>query len=94
MTGLYVDAWFRLPIEAVLLWVSATFTTVVVYETYKILISMKRVCGVDGWTAMFGPRSVAAWANEQLRPAPGESEVEHPEGVFAEEVAWRSGDRT
>jgi hypothetical protein len=94
MTGLYVDAWFRLPIEAVLLWVSATFTTVVVYETYKILISMKRVCGVDGWTAMFGPRSVGAWANEQLRPAPGKSEVEHPEGVFAEEVAWRSGDRT
>ena len=94
MAGLYVDAWFRLPIEAVLLWVSATFTTVVVYETYKILISMKRVCRVDGWTAMFGRRSVIDWAKEQLRPAPATSEVEHPEGVFAEEAAWRAGDRT
>ena len=28
MVGLYVGAWFKLPIEAVLLWVSATFTTV------------------------------------------------------------------
>ena len=73
---------------------SATFTTVVVYETFKILISMKRVCGVDWWTAMFGPRSVSEWAKEQLRPGPADSKVEHPEGVFAEEVAWRSGDRT
>jgi hypothetical protein len=94
MVGLYVGAWFRLPIEAVLLWVSATFTTVMVYETYKILISMKRVCGVDWRTALFGRRSVSEWAKEQLRPAPATSEVEHPEGVFAEEVAWRSGDRT
>jgi hypothetical protein len=93
MTGLYVGAWFRLPIEAVLLWVSATFTTVMVYETYKILISMKRVCGVDTWTAIFGPRTVGEWANEQLRPGPAPSEVEHPEGVFAEEAAWRPGDR-
>lgn len=69
MTGLYVGAWFKLPIEAVLLWLSATFTTVTVYETYKILISMKRVCGVDTWTAIFGPRSVSEWAKEQLRPA-------------------------
>jgi len=94
MAGLYIGAWFKLPIEAVLLWVSATFTTVLVYETFKILISLKRVCGISWRTAMFGPRSVGAWANEQLRPAPGKSEVEHPEGVFAEEAAWRSGDRT
>lgn len=94
MTGLYVGAWFKLPIEAVLLWVSATFTTVVIYETYKILISMKRVCGLDWRTAMFGPRPVSEWAKEQLRPGPVDSEVEPPEGVFAEEAAWRSGDRT
>jgi len=94
MTGAYVGAWFKLPIEAVLLWVSATFTTVMVYETYKILISMKRVCGVDTWTAFFGPRRLSEWANEQLRSGRPESEVEHPEGVFAEEVPWRSGDRT
>lgn len=94
MVGLYVGAWFKLPIEAVLLWVSATFTTVMVYEAYKILISMKRVCGLDWRTAVFGPRSVGEWAKEQLRPAPADSEVEHPEGVFAEEAAWRSGDRT
>jgi hypothetical protein len=93
MVGLYVGAWFKLPIEAVLLWVSATFTTVMVYEAYKILISMKRVCGVDWRTAMFGPRSVGEWAKEQLSPAPAGSEVEHPEGVFAEEAARGAGDR-
>ena len=86
MTGLYVDAWFRLPIEAVLLWVSATFTTVVVYETCKVLISMKRVCGVDGWRRVGPTKCRSGWANEQLRPAPGKSEVEHPERAFAEEV--------
>jgi len=94
MVGLYVGAWFRLPIEAVLLWVSATFTTVMLYEAYKILISMKRVCGLGWRTALFGPRRVSDWAKEQLRPAPATSEVEHPEGVFAEEAAWRAGDRT
>jgi uncharacterized membrane protein len=78
MMGLYVGAWFQLPIEAVLLWVSATFTTVMVYEAYKIFISMKRVCGVDGKTAMFGKRTVGAWAKEQLLPGRAPSKVEQP----------------
>jgi hypothetical protein len=81
MAGLSVGAWFQLPIEAVLLWVSATFTTVMVYETYKILISMKRVCGADWRTAMFGRRSVGAWAKEQLLPGGPASAAEHPERV-------------
>jgi hypothetical protein len=82
MAGLFVGAWFRLPIEAVLLWVSATFTTVMVFETFKILISMKRVCGVGWRTAMFGRRSVREWAKQQFRPTP-DSAVEHPEGMVS-----------
>jgi hypothetical protein len=93
MVGLHIGAWFRLPIEAALLWVSATFTTVMVYEAYKVLISMMRVCEVDWRTAVFGRRSVREWAQAELRPAPARSQVEHPERVFAEETARRAGDR-
>ena len=39
MMGLFIGAWFGLPVEAVILWLSVTFTTVMVYETFKILIS-------------------------------------------------------
>jgi hypothetical protein len=35
MMGLRVTAWAGLPIEAVVLWMAVTFTTVLVYETVK-----------------------------------------------------------
>ena len=35
MMGLRVTAWSGLPIEAVVLWLAVTFTTVVVYEIVK-----------------------------------------------------------
>ena len=34
------------------------------------------------------------WVKEQLRPRWQTQSVEDPEGVFAEEVAWISGNRT
>ena len=50
MTGITIGAWVKLPIEAVLVWMAVTFTTVIIYETIKIWLhtghSFKR--------AMFG----------------------------------------
>lgn len=39
MLGLTVSAWASLPIEAVLVWIAVTFTTVIVYEAIKIWLS-------------------------------------------------------
>jgi hypothetical protein len=36
MMGLRIGAWWQLPIEAVCVWVSITFTTVIIYEVIKI----------------------------------------------------------
>lgn len=36
MLGMTIDAWTGLPIEAVLVWMAVTFTTVIFYETTKI----------------------------------------------------------
>jgi hypothetical protein len=36
MTGLFIGAWAGLPIEAVLVWISVTYTTTIVYEVLKI----------------------------------------------------------
>ena len=36
MLGIFIKAWFGLPIEAVLVWVAVTFTTVITYEVVKI----------------------------------------------------------
>jgi hypothetical protein len=36
MTGIFVGAWARLPIEAVLVWISVTYTTAIVYEVLKL----------------------------------------------------------
>src|SRR4029450_5996537 len=44
MMGVFVAAWFGLPVEAVVLWLAVTFTTVMVYETFKILLCMMQVC--------------------------------------------------
>jgi len=48
-------------------WLSVTFTTVMVYETSKILLSLNRVCGMEWCTALYGG-DVRAWARRQLRP--------------------------
>jgi hypothetical protein len=54
MMGLFILGWHKLPIEAALLWVSVTFTTVIVYETLKIFIAMKTQIK-SGWrAALFG----------------------------------------
>jgi hypothetical protein len=68
MMGLFVGAWFGLPLEAVVVWLSVTFTTVMVYETFKILICIRRTRGVGWLTAMFG-HDLRAWAKEELRPS-------------------------
>ena len=52
MMGLFILGWHKLPIEAALLWVSVTFTTVIVYETFKIFIAMKTHLG-HGWKTAF-----------------------------------------
>lgn len=36
MTGIVVRAWHGLPIEAVVVWLAATFTTVIMYEAVKV----------------------------------------------------------
>lgn len=36
MTGITICAWVKLPIEAVLVWMAVTFTTIIIYETIKI----------------------------------------------------------
>ncbi len=36
MIGITIGAWVNLPIEAVLVWMAVTFTTVIIYETIKI----------------------------------------------------------
>lgn len=36
MVGIFIGAWAGLPIEAVLVWISVTYTTAIVYEVLKI----------------------------------------------------------
>ena len=36
MIGIFITAWANLPIEEVLVWISVTYTTVIVYEVLKI----------------------------------------------------------
>lgn len=54
MMGLFIDAWYSLPVEAALLWASVTFTTVMVYEAFKILNSIRSVTGATLSDAVFG----------------------------------------
>jgi hypothetical protein len=37
MTGIFVDAWSNLPLEAVLVWLAVTYTSVILYEAIKII---------------------------------------------------------
>ncbi|MCK4842214.1 MAG: hypothetical protein KAT04_10080 [Methylococcales bacterium] len=41
MMGITIGAWVNLPIEAVLVWMAVTFTTVIIYETIKIWLHSK-----------------------------------------------------
>lgn len=50
MMGLTIGAWSELPIEAALLWMAVTFTTVIVYEVIKIWIHS----GKKAWPAFWG----------------------------------------
>ena len=93
MMGLFVGAWFGLPVEAVVLWLSVTFTTVMVYETFKILICIQRVRGVSWTTALFG-QDFLGWAREELTPAPALSDAKDPERALAEHGAGVSGNRS
>jgi hypothetical protein len=42
MMGIFIDAWANLPIECVIVWMAATYTTVITYETVKIFIALKK----------------------------------------------------
>jgi len=42
MIGIFIDAWTNLPVECVIVWMAATYTTVIVYETVKIFIVLKK----------------------------------------------------
>jgi hypothetical protein len=39
MTGVFVDAWSELPIEAILVWLAVTYTSVILYEAMKIWLA-------------------------------------------------------
>jgi hypothetical protein len=52
MLGLEIGAWCGLPIEAVLVWMASTYSTVIVYEASKVLLAADRP-----WReALFGRR--------------------------------------
>lgn len=42
MMGIFIGAWSRLPLEAVLVWLAVTFTTVIIFEAIKIWIASHR----------------------------------------------------
>jgi hypothetical protein len=42
MTGLFVGAWSRLPIEEVCVWIAVTYATVIVFEVMKVLVASER----------------------------------------------------
>jgi hypothetical protein len=41
MVGVFIGAWAGLPIEAVLVWISVTYATTIVYEVLKIALARK-----------------------------------------------------
>lgn len=41
MVGLFIGAWAGLPIEAVLVWISVTYATTIIYEVLKIVLARK-----------------------------------------------------
>ena len=53
MMGLAIPAWRGLPVEAVCVWITVSFTTVIVYEVIKIWQAL----GKSAWEAFFGKES-------------------------------------
>ncbi len=43
MMGLFIEAWSGLPIEAVFVWIAATYATVIVFEVIKVRIAAEGV---------------------------------------------------
>ena len=41
MVGIYISAWYHLPVEAAFLWMVVTYTTVIVYEAIKLWLLFK-----------------------------------------------------
>ena len=39
MLGLYIDAWCRLPVEEIVVWMAVTATTVIFYEVVKVFLA-------------------------------------------------------
>ena len=55
MLGLAIGAWTGLPIEAVVVWMASTYTTVISYEVVKVVLALERP-----WReALFGRRAEA-----------------------------------
>jgi len=48
MMGVYIGAWNRLPVEAVMVWMAVTYTTVIIFEAVKIWVAsgkgLKEAC--------------------------------------------------
>jgi hypothetical protein len=57
MTGLFVDGWSGLPLEAVVVWLAVTYTTVIVFEVVKV------------WTAS-GKKARDAFLGRPAEPSP------------------------
>jgi hypothetical protein len=50
-----IGAWTGLPIEAVVVWMASTYTTVITYEVLKVVLALERP-----WReALFGRRAEA-----------------------------------
>jgi hypothetical protein len=43
MIGIYITAWYHLPVEAAFLWMVVTYTTVIVYESIKLWLVFKEL---------------------------------------------------
>ena len=50
MLGLTIGAWTELPVEAVLVWMASTYTTVIFYEVVKVFLAL----GKPWFDALFG----------------------------------------
>jgi hypothetical protein len=52
MLGLTIGAWAGLPVEAVVVWMASTYSTVITYEVVKVVLALERP-----WReALFGPK--------------------------------------
>jgi len=61
MIGLFIGAWSRLPIEAVMVWLAVTYATAIVYEVVKVW----QASGTTARNAFFGEIAVNAGDAEQ-----------------------------